>query len=42
MEREIFEFNEICYNIKRRHPPLNYKTIEELWKRKINLKMLLN
>ena len=38
MERDIFEFVEICYNRKRRHSALDYKTIEELWKQKNNLK----
>jgi transposase InsO family protein len=41
MERDIFEFIEIWYN-KRRHSALDYKTIEEFWKQKIILKMLLN
>jgi transposase InsO family protein len=42
MERDIFEFIEIWYNRKRRHSALDYKTIEEFWKQKIILKMLLN
>jgi transposase InsO family protein len=38
MERDIFEFIEICYNRKRKHSALNYKTIEEFWKQKNNFK----
>ena len=29
MKLEIFEYIEILYNRKRRHPALNYATIEE-------------
>ncbi len=38
MELDIFEFIEIWYNRKRRHSALDYKTIEEFWKQKNNLK----
>jgi transposase InsO family protein len=38
MERDIFEFIEIWYNRKRRHSALDYKKIEEFWKKKNNFK----
>jgi len=38
MKREIFEYIELWYNKNRRHSYLNYMTIEEFNKRKINYK----
>jgi putative transposase len=37
-ERDIFEFIEIWYNRKRKHSPLDYKSLEEFWKQKNNFK----
>lgn len=39
VELEFFEYIEICYNKKRRHSALNYKTIEEFNDQKIFTKI---
>jgi putative transposase len=38
MRLDLFEYIEIWYNRKRRHSTLQYKTIEEFWNQKNNLK----
>jgi putative transposase len=38
MRLDLFEYIEIWYNRKRRHSALQYKTIEEFWSQKNNLK----
>jgi putative transposase len=38
MRLDLFEYIEIWYNRKRRHSALQYKTIEEFWKQKNDLK----
>jgi putative transposase len=38
MRLDLFEYIEIWYNRKRRHSALQYKTIEEFWNQKNDLK----
>jgi putative transposase len=38
MRLDLFEYIEIWYNRKRRHSALQYKTIQEFWKQKNDLK----